>query len=100
MAPFLPARRVNKDELRQIFNDGRYLERSETGEFRTKLHAEGHPASPRVGLPLCTRSQTIAYLDNQLNEVVLVHQYVLPNGNRSGRPDPKRLLLEGVIYYV
>lgn len=83
-----------------MFNHGRYLERAEAGELIRKLHAEGHPASPRTGLPRCTRSQTIAYLDAQLNQVGLAHQYLLPDGTRSGRPDPKRLLVGDTLYYV
>ena len=64
--------------------------------------SEKHPAPHRSGHPLCTLSQTLAYFDDQDQEVARVHQYKRPNGTLggSGRPDPKRLLVEGIIYKI
>jgi hypothetical protein len=42
----------------------------------------------------------IAYYNQQGKKVAIAHQYVKPDGTigGSGRPDPKWLLEEGVIY--
>ena len=83
-----------------MFNRGNYAALAAAGELIMRTLKDRHPSSPRAGLPLCTRSQTIAYLDPNGDEVALVHQYLLPNGSLggSGLPDPKRLLVEGVLY--
>jgi hypothetical protein len=41
----------------------------------------------------------VAYFTLTLERVALVHEYRLPDGTigASGRPDPKRILLEGEI---
>ncbi len=54
------------------------------------------------GEPPGTRSQLIRYLDQKGSWVVEVHQYLRPDGTlgASGRPDPKRLRLGGIIYAV
>ncbi len=83
-----------------MFNEGHYLYRVQAGELRTQLHAEAHPSPPRAQLPPCTRSQIIAYLDDNLIEVALVHQYLLPNGSVAGLPDPKRLFKDGILYFA
>jgi hypothetical protein len=63
---------------------------------------EKHPAPPSSKLPLCTLSQTLAYFDEKNQEIARVHQYKRPNGELggSGRPDPKRLLIDGIIYKI
>jgi hypothetical protein len=52
-------------------------------------------------VPFCTRSQLISYLDDAGQEVARVHQYLQPDGTlgASGRPDPKRLLHDGILYF-
>ncbi len=44
----------------------------------------------------------MAYEDSTGVMVALVHQYLLPSGalGASGRPDPKRLILNGLLYIV
>ncbi len=83
-----------------MFNRGNYAARIAAGELSLRTLKDRHPSSPRAGLPFCTRSQTIAYLDPNGDEVALVHQYLLPNGSLggSGLPDPKRLLIKGALY--
>jgi hypothetical protein len=46
-------------------------------------------------------SQTVEYYDGD-NRVALVHQYLRPDGTigASGRPDPKALLEDGILYFV
>lgn len=55
----------------------------------------------KKGEPMGTRSQFIRYSDKG-RWVVEIHQYLRPDGTlgASGRPDPKRLRLEGIIYSV
>lgn len=52
-------------------------------------------------MPPGTRSQIIAYLEAG-RQIAIVHQYRLPNGQlgASGLPDPKRLLIGGLLYIV
>lgn len=87
-------------EIRQLFNDGGFWTRAERGELTQALVAESHPSPPRASLPPCTRSQILAYFDPGGVKVALVHQYLRPDGSlgASGRPDPKKLLLDGVLY--
>jgi hypothetical protein len=83
-----------------MFNDGNYQARVESGELRPHILKERHPSSPKANVPSCTKSQIIAYLDSNGNEIAVVHQYLLPNGSlgASGFPDPKRLFKEGILY--
>ena len=87
-------------EIRRLFNDGEFLARVQRGELTEALVTESHPSPPRASLPDCTRSQILAYFDPQGVKVALIHQYLRPDGSlgASGRPDPKKLLLDGVLY--
>src|SRR5262245_45150744 len=98
MPPIPPKIEVSPRELRERFNRGNYVQRAAAGELSTRILKEGHPSPPRAALPICTRSQSIAYLDAKGDEVAMVHQYLKPDGSlgASGRPDPKRLLENGV----
>ena len=86
--------------MRQRFNDGRYWERVQAGELATVLLEDRHPSVMAANEPICTRSQMISYRDQNENEVARVHQYLRPDGNigASGKPDPKRLSQDGVLY--
>lgn len=88
--------------MRELFNARYFLERACSGELYSRVESEGHPAPERSGQPLCTRSQMIAYFDENNQEVARVHQYKRPDGSigASGRPDPKRLLVDGIIYIL
>jgi hypothetical protein len=98
--PPYPIVRVSVEELRQLFNAGRFWERLLAGELRASLKREGHPAPAASGQPYCTRSQEVFYFDLEGMEVARVHQYLRPDGllGGSGRPDPKRLLQGGTLY--
>jgi hypothetical protein len=50
--------------------------------------------------PFGTRSQIIAYFDGD-RKVAIVHQYLRADGSigGSGRPDPKEITEDDVIYY-
>jgi len=96
-----PTRKVSKAELQQIFNEGGYVERLQRNELLASVERE-RPAPPGAGQPPGTRSCTVWYFDLHFNRVALVHEYRLPDGSigASGRPDPKRIILEGEILYV
>ena len=85
-----------------MFNDNDLWPRAQRGELRQDLLRESHPSPPRASLPLCTRSQIIADVDDQGAKIALVHQYRRPDGTlgAGGRPDPKQLFLNGVLYVV
>lgn len=61
---------------------------------------ERHPAPPRSGEPLCTKSQIISYICGDL-EIARAHRYLRPDGTigGSGKPDPK-LLVVGECRYI
>jgi hypothetical protein len=42
----------------------------------------------------------VAYYDGQGDEIARVHQYLRPDGTlgAAGRPDPKRIFENGVLY--
>lgn len=84
-----------------MFNDGCYWEKAKDGRLAQKIKREGHPTSPKAEVPFCTRSQLISYSDDAGQEIARVHQYLLPDGTlgASGKPDPKRLLHDGILYF-
>ena len=86
--------------MRRRFNDGRYWERTLSGELQAKELENRHPSLTTAAEPHCTRSQMISYVDSDGNEVARVHQYLRPDGKigAKGRPDPKRLFEDGILY--
>ena len=97
-----PTFRVTETELRQRFNQGLYWQRAQSGEFMLYPRRDKYRSPPPVGEPLCTRSQLVVYIDADGQEVARVYQYLRPDGTlgASGRPDPKWLFENGVIYFV
>lgn len=85
-----------------MFNEGKYWEQVKQGTLRSVLVANNHPSSPRAKVPVCTRSQYRIYVNQNGVKVAAVHQYLRPDGTlgASGRPDPKELLLNGVLYIL
>lgn len=83
-----------------MFNDGKYDERAKAGELTVRVAREHHPSSPKAAVPFCTRSQIIAYVDSNGDEIATAHRYLQPDGTlgASGLPDPKRLLKDGTLY--
>ena len=95
-----PIERVSATELRKMFNDGKYLEQVKQGALRPVLVANNHPSPPRANEPTCTRSQYIIYVNRNGKKVAGVHRYLRPDGKigASGLPDPKELLINGILY--
>lgn len=93
---------VSEWDLRAMFNAGRFPERAASGELRAIVSSERHPSSPKAPVPYCTRSQMISYLDRNGKKLAMAHQYLRPDGTlgASGKPDPKRVVHDGVLYYV
>lgn len=97
-----PVKLVTAQHIRKLFNDGNYSARAASGEFTATVKKSKHPAAPRAKMPVCTRSQTVVYLNRRRKAVAIVHQYLLPNGElgASGRPDPKFLVHHGTTYQL
>jgi hypothetical protein len=90
-----PEKYVSQDELRSLFNDGRYYQRMQEGEFIPEVTDVG-PSPSRF--PGEVRSQTVAYIDQTGRTIVIVHQYGYDNGDvaEGTLPDPKFIFESGV----
>jgi hypothetical protein len=86
--------------MRQKFNDGKFWERVKSGDLKAVVTDSRHPTLMAAAEPHCTYSQEVSYRDADDNEIARVHQYLRPDGNigASGLPDPKRVLIDGVLY--
>ena len=95
-----PSRRVTPQELRDLFNAGAYYERVASNELIATIESE-RPARTEANEPPGTLSQMVWYYDASLQRLALIHQYLRPDGSLggSGRPDPKRLLLNEEILF-
>jgi len=96
-----PSKRISLSDLRQLFNEGDYWLKAKEGRLKQQLLKDRHPSSPKAPVPICTRSQLVSYVDGAGQEIARVHQYFLADGTlgASGKPDPKRLLHNGVLYF-
>lgn len=92
--------RVSPQEMRNLFNSSGYYQRVLAGEFTTKLVRDKVPLRLPPSEPAETKSQNVYYYDENGVFVALVHQYLRPDGTigASGRPDPKKLYLNGHMY--
>jgi hypothetical protein len=99
MSPTRPVRKVPARDLQQRFNNDRYFERVQSNELLATVESS-RPASPSKGQSPGTLSQMVWYFGAE-GRVALVHQYLRPDGTlgASGRPDPKRLILDNEILY-
>jgi hypothetical protein len=94
--------RVSPEELRKMFRDPSVEGRINSGELRPQLLWEGHPSPEKSGEPICTRSQIISFYDYNNTKIAVCHQYIRPDGRigASGHPDPKRVNIQGTVYYI
>jgi hypothetical protein len=92
--------RIQPAEMQRRFNEGNYWHRARSGELTEVIMENRHPSLTAANEPFCTYSQMVSYRDIAGNEIARVHQYLRPDGNigASGRPDPKRLFEDGVLY--
>lgn len=83
-----------------MFNEGEYWERVQRGELTASIRRQSHPSRTEADEPFCTWTQEVSYLDENDLEVARVHQYLRPDGSigAQGRPDPKRMVVENVMY--
>jgi hypothetical protein len=93
---------ISKRELQDLFNEEGYWERAQRGELLQTLEEDGHPSPPLAKEEVCTRSQIIAYRQEDGSQVARVHQYLRRDGTigASGRPDPQEVLFEDALYIV
>jgi hypothetical protein len=93
-----PVERVSAKALRALFNDGRYYERLQEGEFHLGEIVDVGRAPARF--PAGTRSQMVTYLNEQNLTVVIAHQYGRQDGTPAlgTKPDPKFMFERGVRY--
>ena len=68
--------------LRQLFNESGYWEQYKNGQLQSILRKSKHTSAPLANEPICTQSQYITYV------------------NETGRPDPKEVLIDGVLYII
>src|SRR3990167_4629064 len=98
--PDFPIIRVSECDMRKMFNEGRYWEKIQRGELKMSVRRSTHPTRTKANEPFCTYTQEISYLDQDGREVARVHQYLRPDGSigAKGRPDPKRLFINSIMY--
>ena len=93
-------KRVEATVLQRMFNDGDFWGKAKSGQLTVVTLEHRHPALTAANEPFCTYSQMISYRDASDNEIARVHQYLRPDGTlgASGKPDPKRLFVDGTLY--
>jgi hypothetical protein len=89
--------------MQRRFNDGRYWERMQAGEF-TEVVTEFHPNTryPEVlQRHPGAASVTTQYIDKNGSMVAEVHYFRMPDGSviPDKRPDPKLLFEDGNLYH-
>jgi hypothetical protein len=92
-------RRVPEAELRERFNRLGYVEKATSGEVA--VFCERDEPIEVSFLPAGSRSQVLHYYTLDLKiKLAVVHQYLRPDGSlgASGRPDPKLVYEDNVIY--
>ena len=97
-----PIKRVSASVLRQLFNEIGYWEQYRNGQLQSILRKSKHPGAPLANEPICTQSQYITYVNKDGEKIAGVHQYLRPDGTLglSGRPDPKEVFINGVLYII
>jgi hypothetical protein len=91
--------RISVDEMRQKFNSSGYWEYVQSGKWTSHtLESRISGALPEETVEIT--SVMLSYHDENGNEMARVHQYQRPDGSiaASGKPDPKRLVQDGVLY--
>lgn len=98
----IPIRRISRKEICRMFNEGQYWERAKRHELKMIVLEDRHPSLTAANEPFCTQSQIVSYRDANDNEVARVHQYLRADRTigASGRPDPKTLFENGILFRI
>ena len=90
---------VSPDDLRDIFDRGRYSELARAGELIERELVRGRP-SLSSARPAEAISRRVGYYDDTGRELAVAHELILPDGTivGSGRPDPMRVHVDGTLY--
>jgi hypothetical protein len=93
-------KRVPPAQMWEMYIAGGYLDMITSGDLIESYKRSKHPSPPLSFAPFCTQSQIIQYRDTKGKLILVVHQYLRPDGKlaASGRPDPKRLLIGNIAY--
>ena len=85
--------------MRQLFNDGGYWENVQSGKWTAHI-LESRISDALTEETVQITSVMYSYYDENGAEVARVHQYERPDKTiaASGKPDPKRLVKEGILY--
>jgi hypothetical protein len=89
--------------IQRLFNNSKYPGMIARGQLIPRYLHDGQlkePEKRKYPEPYGTRSQTIRYYDSNRQWVVVVHQYLRPDGTlgASGKQDPKRLRIGNTIF--
>jgi len=96
--------RVTDVVLRAMFNNSPYPRMIEDGTLTGQITRDRLMSDPsKIGAPPGTRWQYIRYSTQSGERLVDIHQFLLPDGKTlgaSGKRDPKRMAIFGVVVYV
>jgi hypothetical protein len=86
--------------MQELFQEHQLLNKIQTKELKPLVERERHANPLKSGQVFCTYSQLVSYRDPNDDEVVRAHQYLKPDATigASGKPDPVRIFIGGVIY--
>jgi hypothetical protein len=93
-----PRIEVGIDELRRLFEEHRFYERMRDGEFRWVYKDNRHKNPPYPNRPYYTRTQIVAWVDAGDRVVGVIHR--LYHRQIRTYPDPKQLLIGGMLYFT
>jgi hypothetical protein len=91
--------RVSAKTIQKLFNEGKYWERAQQGEFKIDV-IESNPAPKQSHQRPGAKSELIGYFHPAEGLIAEVHQYTNPDGTlgASGKPDPKALRIGDILY--
>ena len=97
-----PVKVVDCFTLRGLFNKHQFYAQVQSGTLTAKVKKNRHPSLPLAKEPFCTKSQIVFYYNADGDQVAIVHQYLRTDGTigLSGKPDPKKLRVDDVIYIL
>jgi hypothetical protein len=92
-------KRVTSEQMCKRFNDGSYWAKVLKGEWTAHV-LESNISHLLTSETVEITSVMLSYHDENGDERARVHQFMRPDGTlaASGKPDPKRLLENGILY--